>query len=145
MKIMTCALVLAAGCGGGMHYETVHLVNKTARPISDVYIYMLGAADHGTSKGALQPEGAADVKVPRGNVEVMAMSAKVEIDAHTRDQPSVTQDLELESPTTVIFYDVAHKPDGIDRPGVVGIGFTLAKSNELPPLDGPAPAAPSEP
>jgi hypothetical protein len=113
--------------------QTVSLVNKTDRAIEAIYIYPLGAADHGASHGGLAPNASTQVAVKPGHVEVMAVSAKVKIDEHTRDQPTASQGLELAGPTQVIFYDAAAPPAGIDRPGVVGISFIL-------PVAKPAPA-----
>jgi hypothetical protein len=138
MKLgLALAVATLAACGG-VQYQTVNLVNRTARAIPEIYIYPLGAASHGPSRGALQPNQAAQVKVPAGNVEVLAVSAKVEIDERTRDVPSATQTLELNRPLELVFYDLAHKPDGLDKPGTIGVAFTLAKSN-LPPPDPNAP------
>ena len=52
-------------------------------------------ANHGASQRSLAPNETAQIKVRGGKVEPLAVSTKVEIDEHTRDQPSVTQDLEL--------------------------------------------------
>ncbi len=127
----------AAGCAGAS-YQTIQLTNQTSRPISEIYVYPIGATNHGASQRSLAPNETAQIKVKGGRVELLAVSTKVEIDAHTRDQPSVTQDLELNRPLKVIFFDAAgDKPPGLDRPDVIGVAFTLAKSNAPPPTADP--------
>jgi hypothetical protein len=130
----------AAGCGSAaMH--TIQLSNQTSRTIQAVYIYPLGAADHGASRTSLAPNAKAQVKVKAGNVEVLAVSEKVEIDEHTRDQPSASHAIELTGPVEVVFYDDKQKPMGLERQGVIGVAFTLHASN-APHPDPESPAAP---
>jgi hypothetical protein len=131
MPAMRYLVVLAiAACSPAVH--SVQLVNHTSRAIEQVYIYPLGASDHGASKATLAPNATATVSVQQGNVEVLAVSAKVQIDEHTRDRPSVSYGIELKGPVEVVFYDVDNKPAGLDRPGVVAVPFTLRASNAPP-------------
>lgn len=130
-SILFVILACVSACAAKL--QTVSLVNKTARPIEAIYIYPIGATDHGASRGSLAPDASTQVSIKAGNVEVMALSAKVKIDEHTRDQPTATHGLELTGPLQVIFYDVTSKPPGLDRPGVIGVSFTL-------PAPKPAPA-----
>ena len=126
------ALVLACVTACAAKLQTVSLVNKTERPIEAIYIYPLGAADHGASRGSLAPSASTQVAVKPGHVEVLAVSAKVKIDEHTRDQPTATQGLELTGPIQVIFYDAAAKPPGVDRPGVIGVSFVFPAPKPAP-------------
>ena len=133
------ALILSmlAACGGA-NYQTLQLTNQTSRPIAEIYVYPIGSANHGTSQRALAPNETAQIKVRGGRVELLAISSKVQIDERTRDQPSVTQGLELDRPLKIIFFDAASgKPPGLDRSDVIGVAFTLAKSNEPPPTSAP--------
>ena len=46
----------------------------------------------------------------------------------------MTQDLELNRPIKLVFYDAADdKPAGLEGADVIGVAFTLAKSNAPPP------------
>jgi hypothetical protein len=128
--ILTLVVVAVTACAAKL--QTVSLVNKTDRAIEAIYIYPLGASDHGASHGGLAPNATTQVAVKPGHVEVMALSAKVKIDEHTRDQPTASHGIELGGPIQVIFYDAASPPPGIDRPGVVGISFVLPAPKPQP-------------
>jgi hypothetical protein len=130
----TLLLLAVAACSA--HVQTVQLVNRTPRAIEEVYIYPTGAADHGKSRLSLQPNASASVQVPQGNIEVMAVSEKFQLDSHTRDRPSANVDVELKAPAQVVFYDDGTKPGELGRPGVFGCVFQLPKSN----MPGPVPA-----
>jgi hypothetical protein len=138
-SLFVLAMLALAACGGA-HYQTISIVNRTPRVIQELYVYPSGSANHGASRGTLAPEGKTAVKVPQGNVEILALSAKVKIDEHTRDQPSATQQIELKAPTEVVFYDAGQKPPGVDQPGVIGVVFTVLASKAPPPTPAPAPA-----
>ena len=131
VKRILIALALA-GCGA--HYQTIQLVNKTSRPIQEIYVYPQGSANHGASQGSLAPGASAQVKAKQGHVEVLAVSAKLQLDEHTRDQPSASGTLELVAPAQVVFYDVDSKPPGLNAPNVFGIAFVLpvAKDQAAP-------------
>jgi hypothetical protein len=130
MRYLGLALLLV-GCA--THTQTIQIVNRTSRAIEQVYVYPVGGAK-GASRGALAPNGSVSVQVKPGNVEVYALSAKLQVDEHTRDQPSASQDLEIKGPVEVILYDAGDKPAEVDRPGVFGIAFTLPKPAP-PPAD----------
>jgi hypothetical protein len=127
------ALLLVALIGCGPSLQTVQLVNHTSRTITELYIYPSGAANHGSSRGSLAPEGSKSVSVARGHVEVLAVSDKMKIDEHTRDKPSASSGVELTGPVQIVFYDSGNKPAGLDRPGVIGVAFILAKPVPAPP------------
>ena len=116
-------LVLALGagaCGGATH--RVSLTNATTRAIEEVYVYPMGAAAHGASKGAIAPGSTLAVQVPQGNVDVLAVSAKVKLDDTTNERRSASGTLELKAPAEIIFYDSSSKPPA-DRPGVLAVPF----------------------
>lgn len=123
-----------AACGGARVYQ-VHLVNETERPIEEIYIYKLGAADHGRSRGTLAPHADTRVDVRGGNVEVLAVSAKVQIGEHTRERRSATGAIELKHPVDVVFYDEGKRPPIVARPDVIGVEFVPDKT----PVPEPAP------
>ena len=135
VKLALVFLVLAA-CGGAP-LQTVQIMNRSPRPITELYVYPAGAANHGTSRGTVAPNGSTEVKVKQGNVEVLAVSSKLQVDEHTRDQPSASGTLELKGPAQVIFYDEDAKPPGLDRPGVFGFAFVIPKAKTAPPADQP--------
>jgi hypothetical protein len=127
--------VLVAACGGAP-MQTIHVQNASPRPITALYVYPVGSANHGTSRGTVAPNGSTDIQVKQGNVEVMAVSSKLQVDEHTRDQPSASGALELKGPAQVIFYDEGQAPGGLDRPGVFGFSFVIPKAK---PAEPPAP------
>ncbi len=131
-SVKALAFIVLAACGGAQ-LQTIQIVNKSARPIDQLYVYPVGATNHGTSRGSVAPNGQTEVKVKPGNIEVLAVSSKLQVDEHTRDQPSASQAFELKGPMSVIFYDDGSKPADVDRPGTLGIAFQLAKSNAPPP------------
>jgi hypothetical protein len=126
-------IALLAGCGAPL--QNVQITNRTNRTIEQLYVYPQGAADHGASRATLAPNGSVQVQVKPGFVEVYAVSAKLQVDEHTRDRPSASQDIEIRGPAEVVFYDLDQKPTGLERPGVFGVAFTLPK-----PKPAPAPA-----
>lgn len=130
--VLVVALVLGA-CGANL--QTIHIVNASPRPIEQLYVYPTGAA-RGASRGVLAPSESTDVKVEAGHVSVTAVSAKLKVDEHTRDQPSATQELELKSPTEVVFHDDGQTVPGLDRPGTIDVVFVIPAS-KAPPSDEP--------
>ena len=131
MKLALLAVVACAACGAPA-LQTLHIENRTTRPIEELYVYPAGAANHGSSRGTLAPGAATDVRVKPGNVEVLARSAKVQIDEHTRDRPEASLTIEVHQAADVVLYDQASPPPGLDRPGVFGIGFQLRKPDPAP-------------
>jgi hypothetical protein len=132
----TWTFVLLAACGAPQ-VQTVKIINTTPRAIDELYVYPNGSADHGKSRGALAPNGSTQVQVKAGFVEVLAVSAKLQVDEHTRDRPSASQAVEVHGPVEIIFYDEEHRPPGLDRPGVFGAAFVIPKPKEPPPPGDP--------
>jgi hypothetical protein len=128
VKAALVFIVLAA-CGAPM--QTVQIKNASPRPITELYVYPAGSANHGASRGTVAPNGSTEVKVKQGNIEVLAVSSKLKVDEHTRDQPSATGTVELKGPVQVIFYDDGAAPPGLNNPDVFGFPFKI-----------PAPAPP---
>ena len=126
--------VAVAACGPEL--QTVTLVNQTNRAIERVFVYPVGAADHGPSRGALAAGASTTVRLKPGPIEVLGESAKVKIDEHTRDVPQASQQMELRAPLKVVFYDEGAAPAGLGAPGVFGIAFQLLKPK---PAEAPAP------
>ena len=123
--------LLLAACGGAP-MQTVQIRNASPRPITELYVYPAGSANHGTSRGTVAPNGSTELEVKQGNVEVLAVSSKMQVDEHTRDQPSASGTLELKAPAQVIFYDEGAAPPGLDRPGVFGFSFVIPKPKPAP-------------
>ena len=140
MKPVIVFVLAAAACAAPM--QTVQIVNRTSRTIEELYVYPAGSANHGASRAQLAPNASTSVSVRQGNVEVLAVSAKVKLDERNRDQPSASQVLEIVKPARVVFYDVGSKPAEVNQPGVFGIAFTLSMPNKPPP---PTPQAGDEP
>jgi len=134
--LVIAGLFCACACGGARMY-TVHIVNETDRPVEEIYIYKLGATDHGASRGALAAHGETRVQVRGGNVEVLGVSAKVQIGDHTRERRSATGAIELKGPVDVVFYDEGKRPALVARPDVIGVEFVPDKA--------PVPDAPDHP
>src|SRR5258706_7460142 len=129
---MRWLLLFAFAACSGAHVQTIQLVNRTPRAIEEVYIYPQGAADHGKSRTSLAPNASASVQVTQGNIEVLAVSAKFQLDAHTRDRPSANLDVQLKAPAQIVFYDDGAQPAEVGRPGVFGVVFQMPKSNAPP-------------
>lgn len=132
-------LLLSLAACGGAAMQTVQLVNRTPRTIEEIYVYPQGAVDHGKSRGALAPNASTSVQVKQGNIEVLAVSAKFQLDEHTRDRPSANVDVELKAPAQVVFFDDGHQPAEIGRPGVFGVTFQMPHSNKPTPPAEPSP------
>lgn len=132
---LALAALLLAGCGGS-NMLNVKLQNGTDRNIKEVYIYKAGSADKGKSLGVLAPNQSTVVAMPKGAVEVYAVSETIKIDEHTRDTPTASQGLELTRPLQVIFYDGnKDKPAATNQPDVIGVSFIVSDKK-------PAEAAP---
>ena len=126
------ALLVALAACGGAPLQTIQLVNQTNRPIEQIFVYPAGAGDHGASRGSLAPGASVEVKAKQGSVEVLAVSAKLKVDEHTRDQPSASGTLELVAPARVVFYDADSKPSGLNAPNVFGVAFVVPAAKPAP-------------
>ena len=125
------SLAFAAGCGGAAMHE-VSLINKSPRPITEVYVYPTGSSNHGASKGTLAPEGTMKLKVKAGNVDVLAVSAKVKIDDRQSETRTASQTLELKAPVSLVFHDSNQTPPGLDKQGTIGVSFQVTPEAEPP-------------
>ena len=125
--MLRLALTLALVACGSHPVHTVSLVNRTDRVIEEVYIFPTGAADHGASRARLAPNASTDVSVRAGNIDVLAISAKIQIDDHTRERRTATQSLELRGPMQLVFHDSNQTPAGLDRPNTLGVMFRVQK------------------
>jgi hypothetical protein len=117
-------LILLAACAPQL--QTLELINRTPRAIEAVYIHAPGA-DRGASRAQLAPNAHASIQVPTGHVEVEAVSAKYQLDEHTRDRPTASEQLEVRGPSQVIFFDRDDRPADADRPDAFGVEFTPPK------------------
>lgn len=138
IRIAVIALALAA-CGPT--YQTVQLVNRTDRKIEQIFIFPSGSANHGASRGSLAPNASTAVKVASGNVDVLAVSAKVRVDDKTNETRTATQTLELKGPLELVFHDSTQKPPDLRRPGTLGVTFRI-DAPPAPPPDKPDDSAP---
>jgi hypothetical protein len=136
MLRIACCLIALAACSAT--YHPIKLVNRTDRAIEAIYIFPTGAADHGASRGALAPDAATTVRVKAGNVDVLAVSAKVKIDDRVDETRTATQTIELVRPLELVFHDSSKVPPGIDRPGTIGVAFRVPATPK--PVEEPAPA-----
>ena len=137
--VVGLGLCLAA-CGGKTgNYKIdyagpigIELVNQTSRPIEEILIYPRGATNRGTSWGALTPGAAMTIKIKEGSFELVALSAKRNLNAHTRERPEATSLLELRqdlpsTPRKIIFHDEGSEPPGVNKPGILGVVFQIGK------------------
>lgn len=145
MRLLVLVLVLVGlGACGGAALQNVHIVNKTTRAIEKLTVCDSSCAEH----GSLAPNGSTQLQAHAGHVEFRALSAKLKVDEHTRDQPSASQVIELTGPIEVVFYDEGQKPAEVDQPGVFGIAFVLPKGKDsatMPPSEVPDQPAPENP
>ncbi len=124
LRIVTIACAFAA-CAPT--YHTIKLVNRTDRAIDHIYIFPSGSADHGASRAALAPNATTEVKVAAGNVDVVAVSAKVRVDAKSSETRTATQTLQLAGPLELVFHDSNQVPPGLDRPATLGVTFRVTE------------------
>lgn len=124
------SLALVAACGGAS-YQTISIKNASSRPIEELYVYPTGG-QRGTSRGQLAPNATTAVKIKGGHVSVTAVSSKIQVDEHTRDKPTASQELELKAPTQVVFYDDGSAPPGLEAKGVIGVAFQMPKASPKP-------------
>jgi hypothetical protein len=121
----TAVLIAAlAGCGGAS-LQTIQIVNKSPRPIAEVYVFPTGAGDHGASRGTVAPDATLAVKVKPGNVDVLAVSAKLRVDDKQSETRTATQTLEVKHPLSLVFYDSTQMVPGLDAPNTIGVPFQV--------------------
>jgi hypothetical protein len=154
-KTLVLVLLLAA-CGGktGVYKDdysgslTLTLVNMSPRTIEEVFIYPIGSQAQGSSWTEAIPPGATrSVKIRSGNFELVAVSAKRNIDQHTRERPQATTSLELKSDQKLVFHDAGDNPAGLDAKGTLGVTFQISPAETKPDATEPttesAPEAPA--
>ena len=132
-------LVLAVLAACSTTYHTVKLVNRTDRAIEEVYLFPTGATNHGSSRATLAPNASVDVRVAAGNVDVLAVSAKVRVDEKTRETRTATQTFELRGPLELVFHDSNKPPPGLARSGTLGVAFRVEAEAPATTEDAPAP------
>ncbi len=156
LKTLVIAVALAA-CGGktGVYKNdyagsiTLTLVNASPRPIESVFIYPMGTTDRGASWTAIAPGATTTVKIRSGNFELVAVSAKRNIEEHLRERPEATTMLELKGDQKLVFHDEGQAPPGVDAKGTLGVTFMISAPEKKPeatePTTEPAPesSAPS--
>ena len=128
-RIALIALLIACG---GTQVHTVTLVNKTDRVIEEVFIYPTGSQQQGASRARLEPDGSTQVPIAAGNIDVRAVSAKIQIDATTRDRPTATLTVQLRGPMQLVFHDSTQQPPGLDNPDTLGVVFRAPKVESKP-------------
>jgi hypothetical protein len=121
-------LVVVVACSSTPLY-TVTLVNRTDRPIEEVYVYPAGSQNHGKSRATLAPDASVAVKIARGHVDVLAVSAKVQLDDKTRERRTASQTLELRGPVELVFHDSDKVPAGLGRKDTFGVPFHVERSS----------------
>jgi hypothetical protein len=136
-------LVFLVACGGaGM--QTVTLVNKTPRGITEVFVFPANSSNHGASRGKLAAGASLTVQIKAGNVEVLATSETIQIDDKTRDTMQAGATLQLNRPLQVVFHDADAPPPELSSKDVIGAAFRVLKpkATEPEPEVTPAPEAP---
>lgn len=120
---LAALLLLVVGCAGRAPLQSIKITNRTERAVEAIYVYPLGSADRGASRGALAPSASTTVQVPAGHLEITAVSAQVQIDEHTRERRTGSSALEItpKRAPDVVVYDAAQQPAELARPGVVGV------------------------
>jgi hypothetical protein len=120
MRFLVIGLLVACSSAS---YQTVTMTNRSPRAIESIYVYSVGASNHGASRGKLPPGGAIDVKVKEGNVEVLAVAAEEKLEDGKRERKQASQVLELRSPTQLIFHDSTQAI--AEQPGTIGVVFRV--------------------
>lgn len=135
MRILAALLVLGCVACGSTPKHTVTLVNKSPRPIAELYVYPPGAANPGASRGRLEPNARTAVNVGEGAIEVRAVTVKERLDDVTSESKEASQVLQVKGPLEVIFHDSTQNPAELARQNTVGVTFRVL----------PKPAAAEEP
>ncbi len=150
---VTVLLVLAA-CGGktGVYKNdyagslTLTLVNASPRVIEEIRIYPAGSPKQGSSwTDAIPPGATRTVKIRSGNFELVAISAKRNLDEHTRERPEATTMLELKADQKLVFHDADQTPPGVDAKGTLGVTFQISPTETKPDATEPAPEGETAP
>ena len=123
LRVLVLGLLVACSSAS---YQTVKMVNRTPRAIESIYVYPVGAANHGASRGNLAPGATVDVRVQEGNVEVLAVAAEEHLEGGQRERKQATQILELRTPVELVSHD--SNQNILERPGTIGVVFRV-----LPP------------
>ena len=119
---MRClVLCFLFACSSASHQ--VKLVNRSPRAITAIYVYPVGASNHGASRGSLATGATLDLNVKEGNVEVLAVGAEEQLENNQRETKQASQVLELRSPTELIFHDSTTPI--VERPGTIGVVFRV--------------------
>jgi hypothetical protein len=126
-------LLFLVACGGGAGMQTIMLVNKTPRGITEVFVYPANSSDHGASRGKLAAGASMTVQVKGGNVEVLATSETIQIDEKTRDTMQAGATLQLNRPLQVIFHDAEQPPPELQSKDVIGAAFRVLKPKTAEP------------
>jgi hypothetical protein len=139
LKTLVIAVVLAA-CGGTTGVSrndyagsiSLTLVNASPRPIESVFIYPMGTTNRGTSWTSIAPGETSTVKIRSGNFELVAVSAKRNIEEHLRERPEATTMLELKGDQKLVFHDEGTTPPGVDAKGTLGVTFMISEPDRKP-------------
>jgi hypothetical protein len=132
-------LVIAfAACGGPVLHE-VRLVNQSPRTIAEVYLFPLGSANRGPSRGSLAPNATLAVKIRAGNVEIVAISEKVRVNQTESETKQASSTIQLVRPVSLIFHDSDQPAPPFEDKSAIGVTFRNTKEPE------PAPEPEGEP
>lgn len=135
--ILVAAVVALVGCGAKQ--QTLSLVNKTPRKITEIYVYRIGASDHGASRGALAPNAQMTLKLPVGHLEVRAISERIQLDDHQGETREASTAVQLKkSPVELVFHD-SNQPPPPDRPNTIGVVFRVPPEPATPDDTTPEP------
>jgi len=136
--VLGLAVAALAGCGGttGVYKQdlagsiTLTLVNASPRVIESVFIHPIGR-DRGTSwTSPIAPGASTTVKIRDGGFELIAISAKRDIDEHNREVPQAMTMLELRKDRgdqRLVFHDDDQTIPGLDAAGTIGVTFMVSK------------------
>lgn len=155
MRLHAAVLVFVLGLGllacGSTPKHTVTLVNKSPRPIAELYVYPPGAANPGASRGRLEPNARTSVSVAEGAIEVRAVTIKERLDDVTSESKEASQVLQVKGPLEVVFHDATQNPPELARKDAVGVTFRVlpkpaaAEAPSDEPADEPSEAPADEP
>jgi hypothetical protein len=141
LRVLSLSILAFAACGGGA-LQNVRFVNKTQFTIAEVYVYSVGSPNHGASRGKLAPGATLDVKMKAGNIEVLGISEKIQINDKLRDVRQASTTIQLQRPAQMIFHDSDQPPPDLKNKDVFGAAFQLPAAKKEPE-PAPEPEAPS--
>lgn len=140
MKRAWILILFIVGACGGLKKYPVSFVNQTPRGIAELFVFPVGATDHGASRGKIAPQATFSISVKGGGYEVLAISDRVELDDHKHETKQASSTIEVHGPVQVLFHDSDQPGPARSQKSVFDVTFEVTKPPVTPEPDAPPPA-----